>query len=125
MNRLRGFSVPTLLFILGTGMGWAPKDMGSIVGTVCNPSVVAGAKETVADVNRGTTSETTTSETGEYSVNPLPVGRYSVTVEKQGFPKTGPIEVNMPTRPEVNFRPACWANCGDDQRLRTISAEEL
>jgi len=80
--------------------------MGSIVGTVRDSSgaVVPGAKVTVTDTDRGTTFETTTNSTGEYVANPLRIGRYNVTVEKQGFRKqvVGPIEVNVQSRPEVN-----------------------
>ena len=107
MNRLRDFCVTMLLSMLGTGVLWAQKDMGSIVGTVRDPAgaVVVGAKVTVTDADRGTTFETTTNETGEYLANPLRVGRYNVAVEKQGFPRqvVGPIEVNVQARPEVNI----------------------
>ena len=107
MSHLRSVCVTALLLILSTGLLWAQKDMGSIVGTVRDPSgaVVAGAKVTVVDADRGTTFETTTGNTGEYSATPLRIGHYNVTVEKQGFPKQviGPIEVNVQARPEVNF----------------------
>ena len=107
MNRLQDLFVTTLIVILSAGMAWAQKDMGSIVGTVRDPSgaVVVGAKLTIADADRGTTLETTTNISGEYSANPLRVGRYYVSVEKSGFPKqvVGPIEVNVQARPEVNF----------------------
>src|SRR5512135_840424 len=85
---------------------WAQKDMGSIVGTVRDPSgaFVAGAKVTVTDADRGTTFTTNTSMSGEYVANPLRIGRYKVTVEKEGFRRevVGPIEVNVQSRPEVN-----------------------
>ncbi len=76
-----------VVFVAGTA--FAQKDMGSILGTVRDTSgaVVQGAKVTVIDADRGTTFETTTNVAGEYSANPLRIGRYNVTVEKQGFRK--------------------------------------
>src|SRR5262249_4518385 len=68
---------------------FAQKDVGAIVGTVRDASgaVVAGAKVTITDVERGTSFETTTNESGEYVASLLKVGRYSVIVEKVGFKK--------------------------------------
>lgn len=62
---------------------WAQKDAGGIVGTVRDPSgaIVAKAKVTVADVDRGTHLETVTNDSGEYVASPLRVGHYTVTVE--------------------------------------------
>ena len=62
---------------------WAQKDAGSIVGTVKDQTgaIVAKAKVTVSDVDRGTYLETATNDSGEYVASPLRVGRYKVTVE--------------------------------------------
>lgn len=95
------------LLILLAGSCWAQKDMGSIVGTVRDPSgaVVAGARVTATDIDRGTKFSTTTNPSGEYVANPLRIGRYRITVEKEGFRKevVGPIEVNVQSRPEVDL----------------------
>jgi len=103
----RNTCITTLAVILVAGTAFAQKDMGSILGTVRDTSgaVVPGAKVTVTDTDRGTTFETTTNATGEYAANPLRIGRYNVTVEKQGFRKqvVGPIEVNVQARAEVNI----------------------
>src|ERR1700739_900099 len=70
-----------------SGLIWAQKDTGSIVGTVKDPSgaVVTGAKITVTDVDRGQTFTTTTTDAGEYVARPLHIGHYTVTVEKGGI----------------------------------------
>jgi carboxypeptidase family protein/TonB-dependent receptor-like protein len=103
---LRTFWLPLAVLVLVAGVAWAQKDMGSIVGSVRDSSgaVVSGAKVTVSDTDRGTTFNTTTNQSGEYAANPLHIGRYNVTVEKEGFRKqvVGPIEVNVQSRPEVN-----------------------
>jgi len=78
---------------------WAQKDGGAIVGVVCDPTgaVVASAKVTVTDVDRGIQVTLSTNDAGEYVASPLRIGRYTVTVEKQGFKKAvaGPVQVNI------------------------------
>src|ERR1700722_1533562 len=66
---------------------WAQKDSGSIVGVVRDPSgaVVARAQVKATEVDQGTSVSTSTNASGEYVVTPLRIGRYDVTVEKQGF----------------------------------------
>ena len=63
-----------------------------------------GAKVTIADVDRGTSFETTTNTTGEYIATLLKIGRYRVTVEKAGFKRVsiGPIEVQVQEKPTVD-----------------------
>lgn len=96
----------SLALILLAGVCWGQKDTGSIVGTVKDPSgaVVAGAKVTVTDVDRGTSFATATNASGEYVAGPLKVGRYRVAVEKAGFKTTvvGPVELNVQERPSVD-----------------------
>ena len=85
---------------------WAQKDSGSIVGVVRDPSgaLIAGAKVKVTEVDRGTSVNTSTSALGEYIVTPLRIGRYNVTVEKEGFKKAvvGPIELDVQAKPAVD-----------------------
>src|ERR1019366_2841811 len=84
----------------------AQKDTGSIVGVVRDPSgaVIAGAKVKVTEVDQGTSFDTSTNASGEYVVTPLRIGRYDVTVEKQGFKKAvvGPIVLDVQARPAVD-----------------------
>jgi hypothetical protein len=63
---------------------------GSILGTVTDPqgAAVPGAKVTVTDKNKGTTQQTTTNDSGNYSVTHLIPDLYSVKVEAQGFKST-------------------------------------
>jgi Carboxypeptidase regulatory-like domain/TonB dependent receptor len=97
------------LAFLMTGLpALAQKDTGAITGIVTDPSgaVVAGAKISVTDVDRGTTFTTSTNSQGEYVASPLKIGRYSVTIEKEGFQKSvlGPISVDVQERPAVNAK---------------------
>jgi len=85
---------------------WAQKDMGTIVGTVKDSSgaVLADAKVTVADVDRGTALTITTNSNGEYVAGPMRIGQYTVTVEKSGFKRAvaGPITLNVQDRLPVD-----------------------
>jgi hypothetical protein len=79
--------VVALLFSLSASRASAQAVYGSILGTVTDPqgAAVSGAKVTVTDENKGTTQETTTNSSGNYSVTHLIPDTYSVKVEAQGF----------------------------------------
>jgi len=71
---------------------WMPKASGqavygSILGTITDPSgaAVANAKVTVTDQRKGTKEETTTNDSGNYSVTHLIPDTYTVHVEGPGF----------------------------------------
>src|SRR5215467_2469042 len=89
MQHLRVLVVGLCLFISLAPLS-AQTTTGSIVGTVSDPSgaVIAGASVSVSNMDTGIAVKTSTDSTGNYVVTPLPVGRYSVTVEAQGFKKS-------------------------------------
>jgi hypothetical protein len=60
---------------------------GSIFGTVTDPqgNSVAGAKVTVTSLTKGTSDETTTNESGNYSVIHLIPDTYRIKIEAAGF----------------------------------------
>src|SRR5207237_2888356 len=76
-----------LLFCSGAAM--AQTFRGTILGTVTDSTgaSIAGAAVAVKNVNTGLSRAVTTSEDGTYSVPELPIGTYTVTVEKAGFKK--------------------------------------
>src|SRR5208282_5821638 len=86
----------------------AQKDAGAIVGLVRDSSgaVVADAQVTVTDVDRGTKLALTTNGAGEYVASPIRIGRYTVTVDKQGFKKAvaGPVQVNVQDRVSIDLQ---------------------
>src|SRR6202022_2428868 len=63
---------------------------GSIVGTVTDAqgNAVSGAKVTVTSVTKNTSVETTTNESGNYSVIHLIPDTYKVAIEAPGFKVT-------------------------------------
>jgi hypothetical protein len=96
------------LLVSFSAAAWAQKDAGAIVGLVRDESgaVVVAAKVTVTDAARGSQVTVSTNDAGEYVASPLRIGRYTVTVEKQGFKKeiAGPIEVNIQDRVAVDVK---------------------
>jgi hypothetical protein len=81
-----------LLLILGVasqtyGQGG---DVGSIVGTITDPTgaAVANAKVLVTNIATNISKEITTNESGNYTVPYLRPGMYKVTVEATGFDKS-------------------------------------
>ena len=110
MPHLARVRLPILLlavvYLVSSVPMWAQKDAGSIVGTVKDQTgaIVANAKVTVSDVERGIRLETTTNESGEYVAGPLRVGRYTVTVEHPGFKRsvTPPVDLDVQQRIALN-----------------------
>src|SRR5215813_5270804 len=66
---------------------WAQSERGTITGTVqdATGAVVPGAKVTLTNTLTGVVFTIPSNEAGEYTVPQLPVGTYSVKVEKDGF----------------------------------------
>src|SRR5580700_1987426 len=115
-----------LFFLTALSMAaplWAQKDAGAIVGLVRDASgaVIADAKVTVTDVDRGTQLSLSTNHQGEYVASPLRIGQYTVTVEKAGFKKAvaGPVQVNIQDRVGVDLT----LHPGTATETMTVTAE--
>ena len=84
------------------------QDRGTITGTVTDASgaAVPGASVTVTNPATGLSQTTVTGSDGTYSLVYLPVGKYSVAVEKQGFKKNdvGNVQVLVNTTTRVDTR---------------------
>ena len=84
-------AVVTFVFLCGFCVpgAFGQAVFGSILGTVTDPSgaAVANAKVTVIDQGKGTTDQTTTNESGNYTVTHLIPDAYTVQVEATGFKK--------------------------------------
>lgn len=94
----------SLLLVPGV---WGQKDAGTIAGTIRDASgaAVPQAKITVTEVDKGTSLIYSTGSSGDYVASPLPIGRYSVKVEKDGFKTavTEAIEVQVQQRAVVDI----------------------
>src|SRR3954470_13200459 len=66
---------------------WAQEVPASITGTVTDPSgpAVAGANVTATSQERGITFTAVTNDSGLYRIGQLPVGTYTLKIEKPGF----------------------------------------
>jgi hypothetical protein len=76
-----------LAFVLCASTSFGQAVFGSIIGTVTDPqgNAVAGAKVTVISVTKSFTFDTTTNESGNYTVTHLIPDTYKVHVEAPGF----------------------------------------
>ncbi len=68
---------------------FAQSDRGTITGTVSDPAaaVVPGAQITVRNTETGITSQSVTTQTGNFTIPGLPAGSYDLTIEAAGFRK--------------------------------------
>ncbi|HEX9233093.1 MAG TPA: carboxypeptidase regulatory-like domain-containing protein [Candidatus Acidoferrum sp.] len=98
---------------------------GTILGTVTDSTgaSIAGAAVAVKNVNTGLSRTVTTSDDGTYSVPELPIGTYTVTVEKAGFKQgvvTGiQVEVSSERRADVALQP------GEVSQRIEVTGDEL
>jgi hypothetical protein len=78
---------------------------GSITGEVTDQSgaVVSGAHVTAHALATGIDSATTTNADGQYRIEFLPIGRYKVTVEANGFATATVPEFSLEVRQTANF----------------------
>ncbi len=82
-----------LVLLLAAQLSFAQLDTGSISGVVTDSTgaAVRGAAVVVTNTKTAREWKATTGSIGEFTVSPLPVGPYTVTVVEKGF-KTSKIE---------------------------------
>src|SRR5690242_6454665 len=75
------------LVALGGGAAYGQAISGNLVGTVSDSSgaVVTNARVEVTNLGTGVTAAATTSATGGYRFDNLPIGTYKITVRASGF----------------------------------------
>jgi hypothetical protein len=102
------FTLGVLAIALTAAMGVAPAQTfrGSIVGTVLDQTEapVPGAKVTAKNQGTGVARTTLTQDAGTFVIPELPIGAYTVIVEKEGFaPVTqGDVSVDVGAERAVN-----------------------
>src|SRR5438552_8309817 len=96
------FLLFALALIVCSATAFAQTGTSNITGTVrdVNGAVVPGASVTAKNEATGVSSTQTTTDSGLFAFSSLPVGKYTISVEKQGFKtlqKTGNVlEVGTP-----------------------------
>lgn len=75
--------------LIAAGSLWAQSDRGTITGVVTDQSgaVMAGVSLTATDTLTGVATSTKSGPGGAYTIPLLPVGKYEVVAESQGFKK--------------------------------------
>jgi len=122
-----------LVFALCANTSFGQAVYGGIIGTVTDPqgNAVSGAKVTVTDVTKGTSEETTTNESGNYSVIHLIPDTYKVKIEAAGF-KTNDVasvlvQVDTTTRVDAQLQVGAVTQTvevtGDVPQLKTDRAD--
>src|SRR5438270_10079331 len=85
--RIALFLFTLMLFVGAPALVWAQQVTATINGTVTDPSgaVIAGAKVTATDTQRGTQYTDSTNSDGRYTISNVAIGTYTVKVETPGF----------------------------------------
>src|SRR5215472_7277127 len=111
---VRNLSVLTCwlaMLVFGVANCEAQTFRGTILGTVTDASggAVPGAMVTIKNADTGLTRTVTTADDGSYAAPELPIGNYSITVDKEGFKKsvaTGVhVEVSTERRADFTLQP--------------------
>lgn len=86
---LRVALLPLLLltFLVGVGLAQSQSTTGLIQGNVYDPdnAYIAGARVLATNLDNGFEREVTTEESGHFTIPLLPIGKYKITVEANGF----------------------------------------
>ena len=99
------------MLVFGVAKCEAQTFRGTILGTVTDASggAVPGAMVTIKNADTGLTRTVTTADDGSYAEPELPIGNYSITVDKEGFKKsvaTGVhVEVSTERRADFTLQP--------------------
>lgn len=119
------FSITIYFLLLGisTISSWAQQSTGSMNGVVTDPNgaVVPGAKIVARHLPTGQEFVTNTTDAGLYVYGSLPVGPYSLTVEKPGFKKLTRtnLEIRIAQRQVLDLA----LEVGDVQQTVEVTAE--
>jgi hypothetical protein len=121
------------LFLTASG-AFAQSDRGTITGTVTDATgaIVPAAKVTLANNGTGSTYETVTTATGNYTIAALPVGSYKLSVEQTGFSRSEvpnvTVQVAVTTRVDVVLQVGAASQSiqvdAESTLLKTESAEQ-
>src|SRR6185369_13289952 len=87
-NSFRILRLVVCLFVI-TSAAFAQTGLGTITGTITDATgaVVVNARVEAKHVDTGISYSGVTTDTGNYTIPQLPIGRYEVTVNVQGFKK--------------------------------------
>src|SRR5438067_928561 len=86
---MRFFTLALLCVLVSAGLAFGQAASGTITGIVADPTgaVIANAAIEVRNTENGQLYRVATTDTGNYTVSQLPVGKYEVNVNVAGFKK--------------------------------------
>jgi hypothetical protein len=115
-------AVLLLLTIAGTS-AWAQSTTASLIGIVRDPSsaAVPGAGVTATNIATSFNRSATTDDTGSYLIPNLPVGEYTVQVQKTGFSKF--VQKGITLVVDQNARVDVSLTLGDAAQSVTVTAQ--
>lgn len=98
----RSFRLLFLLFVLCCSMAFSQTDTASIVGTVTDKTgaMISGASVDAVELETNYVYHATSNQAGEWTISPVHIGTYRVTVAANGFSKAevGPFTLNVQQR---------------------------
>jgi outer membrane receptor protein involved in Fe transport len=113
MTRTKRFvglaAIGTMVWLATAGAVSAQITTADVVGRVTDTSggALPGATVTITNPGTGQTRTQVTGDTGDYSFGLVPIGRYTIKIELQGFtPFTGAIQLSAGDRQRVNAQMA-------------------
>src|SRR5882724_4912574 len=95
--KLKNLAIGVAVLLLTSVMAFGQAVNGSLLGTITDATGASmpNTKVLVTEANTGTSRNTTTNESGNFSFPDLPPGTYSVVVEQTGFKKTTRANVDV------------------------------
>ncbi|MDH3531026.1 MAG: carboxypeptidase-like regulatory domain-containing protein, partial [Acidobacteriota bacterium] len=124
----RGFFCCTLVVFCVLALSaaaFAQKNVGSIVGTVSDPSgaLLPGAKVTITNNATGQAREVTTGPAGEFAVTNLEPGNYSVQAEESGFKTINYTQVTLETNARLALNVVFTEVAGAGTNIVNVEAD--
>lgn len=123
-----------LALLLSSGFVFAQSNRGAVTGTVSDSTgaLIPEAQVVLTNTSTGAKSDTLTTGTGNYTLVALPVGEYTLTIEKPGFTKYErtniQVQVTVTTRVDVILTVGSTAESvivsAESSPLKTESAEQ-
>ncbi len=94
---------PYVLATLAAGALFAQQDMGVVTGVVTDKSgaAVPGAKILIVNPATNEKRDAVTADSGAFTIGPLRIGQYNVSVERQGFKKATWTGINVSAQDRV------------------------
>lgn len=111
-----------VVFLLAAATLGGQQDMGIITGVVTDPSgaAVPSARVVIRDMTTNETRSVETNEAGTYTVGPLRIGNYELTVEKGGFRRS--VWANIQVHPQDRVRADVQLEVGQVSEAVTVTS---